>query len=64
MIYDEERVMHSKCDNIENKINNRVDEFLEKLFQSLFSRCQFVLETSMKGGDWIFDCVHIELQMA
>ena len=34
----EERVMHSKSDNIEIMINNKVDEVIEELSQSLLSR--------------------------
>ena len=33
---DEERVMHSKSDNIEIMINNRADEVIEELFNYLF----------------------------
>ena len=32
---DEERVMHSKCDNIEPMISNETDEIIKKLFNSL-----------------------------
>ena len=39
-------------------INDKTDEVIEKLFQSLFSRYQIGLETSMKGSDFIFDCIH------
>ena len=34
---DEERVMHLKSDNIEIIINDKADEVLEELFQSLLS---------------------------
>ena len=53
----EEHVMHSKKDNIEIMINDKVDEVIEKIFQSHFSRYQIGLETSMKGHNFIFDCV-------
>ena len=55
---DEDRVMHSKSDNIEIVINDEADKIIEKLFLSLLSTYQIRLETSMKGGDFIFDCVH------
>ena len=55
---DEERVMHSKSDNIEIIINDKADEIIE-LFQSLLSRYQIGLETSMKGSDFVFDCVNL-----
>ena len=31
------RVMHSKSSNTEIKINDKADEFIEKIFQSLLS---------------------------
>ena len=56
---DEERVMHSKRDNIEIMINDKVDEFMEEHFQSLLSKYETGFETSMKGRDFIFDCDHL-----
>ena len=44
---DEERVMHSKSDNIEIIINDKADEEVAEFFQSLLSRG---LESSMKVG--------------
>ena len=49
--------MYSKSDNLEIMINNKASEFIEEFFQSLLSRCQIKLETSMKGSHFIFDCV-------
>ena len=40
------------------KAENKVDEVIEELFQSLLYRYQIRLETS-KGSDFIFDCVHL-----
>ena len=56
---DEELVMHSKSDNIEIMIDDKADEVTEELFQSLLSRRQIGLETSMRGSDFIFDFVHL-----
>ena len=39
---DGQRVMHSKSDNIEIKINDKRDEVIEKNFQSLLSSYQLV----------------------
>ena len=50
--------MHSKSDNMEIIINDKADEIIE-LFQSLLSRYQIGLETSMKGSDFVFDCVNL-----
>ena len=62
---DEERVMHSKSNNIEIMINDKADEAIEEPFQSLISRYQIGLETSMKGSDSVFDCGHFYvLQMS
>ena len=46
-------------DNEEIKINNKADEVIEKLFESLISRYQNNVETSMRGSDFIFDCVYL-----
>ena len=56
---DEERVMHSKCDSIEIMINDKTDEFIEELFQSILSKFQIGLETLMKASDFIFDFVRL-----
>ena len=45
---DEECVIHSKNANIEIMINDRADEVIEELFQSVFSRYEIGLETPMK----------------
>ena len=37
----------------------RADEVIDELFQSLLSRYQIGLETSMKGSNVIFDSVHL-----
>ena len=58
-VNDEERVMYSRSDNIEIVIYNKADKVIEEIFQSLLSRYQIGLETSMKGSDFIFDCVRL-----
>ena len=45
--------------NVEIMINDKADEVIKKRFQSLLSRYQIGLETSMKGSDCIFNCVHL-----
>ena len=42
----EEFVMHSKRDKIETIINDKVDEVIEKLFESLLNRCLTVSKSS------------------
>ena len=44
---DEEHVIHSKSGNIEILINDKSDEVIEKLFESLLNRYQIGLKTSM-----------------
>ena len=56
---DEDRVVHSKSDNVEMMINYEDDEVIEERFQSLLSSYQIGLETSMKGSEFIFDWVHV-----
>ena len=53
---DEEHAMHLKSDNIELVINDEGDKIIEELFQSLLSRYQIGLETSVKGSDFIVEC--------
>ena len=50
--------MHSKSDNIEIMINDKA-KVVEGRFQSLLSRYQIGLEASMRGSDFIFDCVYL-----
>ena len=56
---DEECVMHSKSGNIEFMIYDKADEAIKKLFESLLNGYQIGLETSMKGSDFIFECVYL-----
>ena len=49
---DEERVMHSKSDNIEIMINDEADELIKELFDSIKNRYQNNLE-SMKDSEFV-----------
>ena len=49
--------MHSKSDNIE-MVNDKVDEIIEELFDSLKNTYENNLE-SMKGSGFVFDYVHL-----
>ena len=51
---DEQRVMHSKSDNIEIMINDEADVFIKEIFDSLKNRYQNNLE-SMKSSEFVFD---------
>ena len=50
----EKRVMHSKSDNIEIVMNDKADEIIEELFDSLKNRYQNNLEL-MKGSEFVFN---------
>ena len=56
---DEGRVKHSKSYNIVIMIDVKADEVVKESFKSLRNRHQIELETSMKGSDFIFDCVNL-----
>ena len=47
--------MHSKSDDME--IIVKPDEIVKEAFKALFSRYQIGLETPIKGGEFVFDCV-------
>ena len=48
--------MHSKSDNKEIMMNDKVDEFIKESLDSLKNRYQNHLE-SMKGSEFVFNCV-------
>ena len=56
---EEERVMHSTSDNIKFTSYNDANEVVNELFESLRSRYQGNLETSMRGSDFIFHSVQL-----
>ena len=56
---DEERVMHSKSNNIEFMPYDNGNEVVNDLFESLLSRYKIGLETSMRGSDFVFDSDHL-----
>ena len=56
---DEERVMHSKSDNIEVMIFDKAYEVIQELFEALLSRYQTDLKESMKGSEFVFNCINL-----
>ena len=56
---DEEHVMHLKSSNIEFISYDNANEVVNELVNSLLSRYQISLETSMRGSDFIFDLVQL-----
>ena len=55
----ETRTMHTKSDNIEIMSGTEADDVINELSKSLFKRYQEVLETKMKGSDFIFERVEL-----
>ena len=51
--------MHSKSDNKEIMFNEKVDEVVEKLFESLLNRSQNNLKKLRKGSETVFDYIHL-----
>ena len=49
--------MHSKSDNIEIMINDKANEVIKKLFDSIKNRYQNKLE-SMKSSQFVFNYVY------
>ena len=41
------------------QINDKADKVIKELFDSLIKKYQIGLEKSMRGSDFIFDCVHL-----
>ena len=56
---EEEPVMHSRSNNIKFTSYNDANEVVDEHFESLRSRYQGNLETSMRGSDFIFDSVQL-----
>ena len=56
---DEERLMHSKRDNIEIIINDKTEEVIKEYFESHLSRYQISLETTTITSNFIFDCIDL-----
>ena len=54
-----EYVMHFKSNDSEIMINDKADEVIKELFESLFSRYLIGLEAKMKRSDFIFDYVDL-----
>ena len=55
---DEEHVMHSKSNNIGILKYYRADKVIEQLFE-ICLRYQIVLKTSMRGSNFIFNCINL-----
>ena len=58
-VVDEEHVINSKINDIELMPCDNENEVANELFESLRSRYQIGLETSMRGSDFIFDSIQL-----
>ena len=56
---EEERVIHSRSDNMKFTSYTVANAVVDELFKPLRSRYQINLETSMRGSDCIFDSVQL-----
>ena len=56
---EEERVINSTSGNIKFAPYSDVNEVIDAFFESLCSRYQGNLETSMRGSEFIFDLVQL-----
>ena len=55
----EDHVMHSRSSNTKFASYNDTNEVVDKLFESLHSKYEQNLKTSMRGSDFIFDSVQM-----
>ena len=54
---DEGRVRHSKRNNTEFNTFDNINNIVDAIFKTIFSRYYYVLETSFRGSDITFDSV-------
>ena len=55
----EEVLMNAKSNKKEIMINDKADEITKKLLKLIIKRYQNISEISMRGSDFIFDCIHL-----
>ena len=55
----EEHVIHSNSDNIEVMAYDNANKVIQEIFESLISRYQIGLETSMRSSGFIFDDINL-----
>ena len=55
----QERIMHSKSNDKEIMSNEKADEVVEELFESTLNIYQNDLEKLMKGGEFVFQYIHL-----
>ena len=55
----ETRTIHTKSDNIEIIMDSETVDIIDELFKSFLQKYQEGLEESMRGSEFIFDCVDL-----
>ena len=55
---DEVRTMYTKSDNVDIMTGVDTNDVIEELFKSTLERYQTGLEESMRGSEFVFDCVN------
>ena len=55
----EEVLMNAKSNKKEIMINDKADEVTKTLLKLIIKRYQNISEISMRGSDFIFDCIHL-----
>ena len=55
---DEVRTMYTKSDNVSIMTGSDTNDFIEELFKSTLERYQSGLEESVRGSEFVFDCVN------
>ena len=51
--------MHSQSDNLKIISNDKIDEAIEELLESILNRYQDNLEKLMRSSDFVFDYLHL-----
>ena len=54
----EVQTMYTKSDNADVLIGNTTDDIIKELFESTLKRYQSGLEESMRGSEFVYDCVN------
>ena len=56
---DETRTMHTKSNNAEIMVGSETDETTKDLFESFLQKYQEELEESMRGSEFVYNCVDV-----
>ena len=51
--------MHTRSNNVEIMVGSETNEIIKDLFESFLQKCQEGLEESMRGSEFVYDCVDV-----